>query len=450
MFIKLFISTIFFFYLICPLFPQQSRVILIEEGTGTWCAWCPEGEVFSNELLRNYAGEIIFIEVHSQDPMENKVYKDSNKFPFYPSGHVNRKIKNLEARQWEAAISKELNETPPAKVNVEIVYDSLNRKLTVNVTAYFFESLIGDYRLSAIVIEDAVTGDNESYNQKNIFSNKTYGIMGGYEILPASIPYEIMVYDHIGRHLLGGYNGEPESLPTEIEAENTYTHSFDWTIPSEYDEEYVWVAGLLLNNENGQVINAEKSNYLLGNKNAKPFFVSDPLTEGSKDLPYVYNIRYHDPSHNYCKIEMLEPIPSWLTFNKGRTGFALLKGIPENLGTYDVTLRLKDSDYSIDQSFQIVVKDTIPPSISTLTNDFLILPNPNNGVFVLEYDKGVKYQIFDGLGKVVLNGTLIRNLNDKRFSQPINIGGLNNGIYFLKVYDYDDFVKTKKLLISGK
>lgn len=441
------IATISFFFLITNLFSQPSKKVLIEEATGTWCAWCPEGKVFSQELLKEYAEELIFIEVHRYDPMTNQEYSDSSRFFSYPSGHVNRKIEHLEPRQWEGGLVTELNETPPANIHVETIYDSVSRKLTVQVSAEFFESLSGDYRLAAIVVEDAVTGDDENYNQKNIFADNAHGFMGGFEILPSSISHDFMVYDHIARHLLGGYNGSPESLPIELEAGNTYSHSFDWILPTDYNEENIWVAALLLNNENGEVINAGKSIYLYGNENAKPFFVSEPLTIAHNNFPYKYNIRYHDSDGHSYKIEILDPIPSWLNFNKGRTGFATLEGIPENVGTHDITLRLTDTEHTVDQSFQIVVKDPIPPVISTLTDDFLILPNPNDGVFILEYNKGVKYQVFDELGKMIANGTLTRDINDKRFSQPINIKGIMAGLYFLKVFDFDDFVKTKKLLI---
>ena len=449
---KIIASTILYLILTASLFSQPSKMVLIEEATGTWCAWCPEGKVYSNELLHDYAGQLIFIEVHRYDPMTNEAYSDSSKFFLYPSGHVNRKIKNLETWEWEGGgIGVELNSPTLANVNVETDYDTLSRNLTVNVSADFFENLSGDYRFAAIVVEDAVTGNHEGYSQENIFANNSHGQMGGYEILPALIPFEIMVYDHIGRHLLGGYNGASESLPIQVETGNTYTHSFNWTLPSEYNEEYIWVAALLINNENGEVINAGKSVYLTGNENAKPFFVSEPVTKAYKEYVYDYNIRYHDSDYNFCDIEILEPIPSWLSFRNDRDGFATLEGIPESLGTYDITLRLTDSEYSIDQSFQIVVEDSIlhsPPPVSTVTNDFLILPNPNNGVFILEFDKGVKYQIYDSLGRVVANGTLSRNLNDKRFSLPINIDGINTGLYFLRVFDNYDFDKTKKLFIS--
>lgn len=433
------------------LLAQTSKMVLIEEATGTWCAWCPKGKVFSNMLIHDYHDKIIFIEVHGNDPMTDEEYDDFSRFWAYPSGHVDRKSQHLQPTHWLRAFLEELRQTPPANIHVETIYDTLSRSLTTTVSADFFEDLSGDYRLAAIVVENAVTGDDESYSQKNVFANNAQGSMGGYESLPSVIPYDMMVYDHIGRHLLGGYNGAKESLPSEVKAGNTYTHSFTWTLPTEYNEEYIWVAALLINNENGQVLNANKSVYISGQEHAKPLFVSSPPANVYKDHSYVYDIRYHDPDLDFCSIEILEPIPSWLSFEEGHAGFAVLKGTPEQAGSYDVTLRLTDAEYTVDQTFQIRVSDTtiIPPVPVTtaLVNDFLISPNPSDGVFTLEFDKGSRYEILDGSGKVLATGTLVRNLADQPFSKLITLEGLSKGIYFIKVFDTYGFEKTKKLLL---
>lgn len=447
---KTLVLTIFFFFLVGIITAQPNKIVLIEGGTGTWCAWCPKGKVFGKQLLSDYPEEVIFIEVHGNDPMEYEEYIDSSRFWAYPSGHVNRKLNNfhLQPTQWEGALIQSLYEIPPANVYAETVFDTSNRNLTVNITTEFFDTLLGDYRLAAIVVEDAVTGDDERYGQSNIFANHAYGSMGGFEILPSNIPSNMMVYDYVGRHLLGGYHGALGSLPTQAIAGNTYTYSFNWTLPNEYDENYVWVAALLINNQNGEVINAGRSIYISGNDNAKPFFVSEPLTEAHKDYEYIYNIRYHDVNDLTHQIEVLNPLPEWLSFQKGRTGFAKLKGVPRDTGVYDITLRLTDSEYTIDQTFQIIVKDSIPPPTSRVTENFLILPNPNNGFFNLEFDKGTHYEVFNSSGQKVKEGTLKRNIYDKFFIQSIDLSELNTGLYFFKVFDSNGYLNTKKLFIS--
>lgn len=447
---KTLVLTIFFFFLVGTLIAQRKKVVLIEEGTGTWCAWCPEGKVFGKQLLSDYPEKVIFIEVHGNDPMAHEEYIDSSGFWSYPSGHVNRKMYNfhLQPVQWKGALTQALNEIPPVNVYVETAFDTSNRNLTVNISAEFFDTLLGDYRLAAIVIEDAITGNETRYGQKNVFTDNAYGSMGGFEILPSYVPPNMMAYDNVARHLLGGYHGELGSLPTQAIAGNTYSHSFNWTLPNEYDKDYIWIAALLVNNQNGEVINAGKSIYISGNENAKPFFVTEPLTEGRKDYEYSYNVRYHDVNDLSYQVEVLGSLPEWLSFEKGRTGFAKLKGIPIDTGVYDVTLRLTDAEYTIDQTFQIIVKDSIPPLVSRVTRDFLILPNPNDGFFDLEFDKGTHYQVFDAAGRKMEEGRLIRNIYDKFFIQSMDFSRLNTGLYFLKVFDGSGYLNTKKLFIT--
>ena len=160
------------------LYSQQTKMVLVEEGTGTWCAWCPMGKVFSDRLLDDYPHEIIFIEVHGSDSMVDEEYDELSQFYKYPSGHVNRKILHQEPTFWEGAVRIELNEIPPANINVETIFEPQSRNLIVNVSAEFFDSLSGDYRLAAIVVEDAVTGNDESYSQRNIYANHAQGLMG--------------------------------------------------------------------------------------------------------------------------------------------------------------------------------------------------------------------------------------------------------------------------------
>ena len=447
---KILVLTIFSFFLVGTIIGQPNKIVLIEEATGTWCAWCPEGKVVGKQLLSDYPEQVIFIEVHGNDPMEYEEYVDSCGFWAYPSGHVNRKMYNLHLQpvQWEGALNQRLNETPPANVYVETVFDTSNRNLTVNIAAEFFDTLSGDYRLAAIVIEDAVTGEDERYGQSNVFANNAYGPMGGFEILPSDIPPNMMAYDYVARHLLGGYRGELGSLPTEIIGGNTYIYSYNWTLSNEYDKDYVWIAALLIDNQNGEVINGGRSIYISGNENAKPFFVTKPITEGRKDYEYIYNVRYHDVNDLTAQIEVLNSLPEWLSFEKGRTGFAKLKGIPTDTGVYDITLRLTDTEYIIDQTFQIMVKDSIPPPTSRVTKDFLILPNPNDGFFDLEFDRGTHYQVFDSSGRKVKEGRLQRNIYDKFFIQSMDFSKLNTGLYFLKVFDSSGYLNTKKLFLT--
>ena len=52
--------------------PQQRFVV--EEGTGTWCGWCPLGIVGLNGMAKKYPETFIGIAVHKQDKLETSSY----------------------------------------------------------------------------------------------------------------------------------------------------------------------------------------------------------------------------------------------------------------------------------------------------------------------------------------------------------------------------------------
>ena len=66
------------------------KKILIEEATGTWCLWCPRGEVYAKEIAKTYPDDVILVSVHGNDPMEHEPYKVSADFSFYPAAYIDR------------------------------------------------------------------------------------------------------------------------------------------------------------------------------------------------------------------------------------------------------------------------------------------------------------------------------------------------------------------------
>jgi len=70
-----------------------TKNVVYEEGTGTWCGWCPRGLVGLNTMAHDYpGGSWIGIGVHNGDPMKVTEY-DNGIGTFiggYPSGVMNR------------------------------------------------------------------------------------------------------------------------------------------------------------------------------------------------------------------------------------------------------------------------------------------------------------------------------------------------------------------------
>src|SRR5690606_17445022 len=106
-----------------------------------------------------------------------------------------------------------------------------------------------------ILIEDDVTGTSSGYAQVNYYAGGANGPMGGYESLPATVPASQMVYDHVGRALLGGYNGQEGSIPATITDGQTVNHTFNYTIPATYRPNRLSVAVLVIDANTGRVVN---------------------------------------------------------------------------------------------------------------------------------------------------------------------------------------------------
>jgi len=223
-------------------FAQPQKVVLVEEGTGTWCQWCPRGDMYAKELQANYPGQFVFVAVHINDIMQDDAYAEAMPFEGIPNGWMDRTfISPLNPfTELDQDMAQQLALVPPAGISVSTTWEPATRLLTMTVSADFEEDLNGDYRLAAIVIEDGVTGPAPAYSQVNSYSGGGSGAMGGYEDLPNPVPASIMVYNHVGRHLPGGILGDPNSLPATISSGETHNYSYTYTLPSTTRNMCMW------------------------------------------------------------------------------------------------------------------------------------------------------------------------------------------------------------------
>lgn len=247
-------------------FMPTTRVVG-EEATGTWCGWCPRGTVFMDQMASDYPGTWIGIAVHNNDPMAVTAYDTEmgNLIGGYPSGIVDRAVIDIDPSQFPAAYTSRVAVVRPADVSVTNTWNSSTRAMTVTVTANFAATLSGiNWRLAAIVVEDDVTGSTSGYNQTNYYAGGANGPMGGYESLPDPVPAAQMVYDHVGRALLGGWDGQTGTVPTSVTAGGNASHTFNHTLPAAQDESQVKLVGLIIDQTTGEIINANEVQMALG------------------------------------------------------------------------------------------------------------------------------------------------------------------------------------------
>ena len=345
---------------------MAQKNVLVEEVTGTWCTYCPSGMYYLDSLQNAY-DNVITIAIHAnwptqKDPMSYQEYVEKSGLDNAPSANIGRRYTKKNTDEWFASVQEEMNQTPKASVDVTTQFDEATRILTATVTVTALENMEGTYTVAGVVTEDAVSGTSALYDQSNIYAN-IWGYMGGFENMPDPIPSYMIAYDHVARQMLGGYEGEG-GFPTVLAKDQTYVHTFTYTIPEGYDKNYMRVVGILLNG-NGTVDNAGISAYLNGKSNAAPKFTSVPSLSIPAGINYTYNIYVHDTDDKQLVVTAEEK-PEWLTFTQNDYKSATLSGKASEPGVYTVVLKVTDGEDETLQEYKITVLESLNASWETL------------------------------------------------------------------------------------
>ena len=245
--------------------PATHRKVVLEEGTGTWCGWCPRGAVFLDAISPSYDDYFVPIAVHNGDVMTvapyDNVVTSFDGFTGFPGMIVDRR----EVVDPSAALPPGLNylrEEPAAVLTIGAREGAVAGTMDVSVTADFLQDIPSGYSMYITVIESEVRGTTSEYNQSNYYAGGASGPMGGYESLPGTVPAAQMVYKHVARTFDNSLKNMPSA---SIDDKNVYNYNIalngDWNI------ENLKIAAVLLN-EDGQVSNANDAT------------IADATTEG--------------------------------------------------------------------------------------------------------------------------------------------------------------------------
>ena len=269
-------------------FPTKN--VVVEEGTGTWCVWCPRGAVAMDYMYTNYPTRFIGIAVHNGDPMALAAYDNAADFDGYPSSNVDRAILggDVSVSDFETYYNARKDIIAPAAIDGTVSVSGSN--VTIVADATFKTPMTNaNYRLAVVIAENNVTGTSSGYNQKNAYAGGGSGPMGGYESLPNPVPAAQMVYNHVGRALLGGYNGQAGSIPAAIANGSVNSYTFNYTVPSTSNRMNMNAVIMLIDQTNGEIVNAK----------------SVPLsTLGVNDNVATINLNvYPNPSSDIVKVD---------------------------------------------------------------------------------------------------------------------------------------------------
>lgn len=261
--------------------------VVIEEGTGTWCGYCPMGIIAFNYLEKWYPDNFIGIAIHGGQTgadMALQEYQDYLGITGLPNGVVNRQVMvqpvakstgkdyTLLGSGFEGLFLKALEEAPDAEINGSSVITETDRIVVeTKFTTRFVRNTNNDgYKICIVLLEDSVVrNDGKLYRQTNYYSSDIYlgsNIIGKHEVLPdfggwGGAPQLVpMKYDHVARAVVGGsYEGLDAKFPDKLEGGKEYISTFSFSLPEGIinNREYAHVVGLLLDS-NDKLINACK------------------------------------------------------------------------------------------------------------------------------------------------------------------------------------------------
>ncbi|MFQ5770320.1 MAG: hypothetical protein ACE5HX_07275 [bacterium] len=147
-------------------FSQAQRNPVLEFSTGTWCQWCPCGDQAAQDILAEIPNAII-LAYHgppnsSYDPFSffagNTIIYAFD-FPGYPTGVVDRLTGIVDYFYGGWAFSMNIRLNVPATVSIDLVnssYERATREFNATIDFTALQNLSGEYKYSAILVEDGV------------------------------------------------------------------------------------------------------------------------------------------------------------------------------------------------------------------------------------------------------------------------------------------------------
>ncbi len=228
------------FYIVSSTF---EKTVLLEEFTGTWCGWCPDGKLILEDLLETY-DNLIGVALHAGDVMATaETGEVANTFgTFFPGACVDRYMLSsdgivLDRGSWESGVIQRMNMAVPVDVDFALSYNSVTGEIIIDASAQFSQAMTEDFRFNCYVVENSIDEDDPGYDQQNYFSQND-----NYQVHPYFSEPETMtdfVHNHVVREMLGGAWGLEGSIPETVAAGETYTHQFTYSIPEDFNAEQI-------------------------------------------------------------------------------------------------------------------------------------------------------------------------------------------------------------------
>lgn len=232
---------------------SPTKKTLIEEYTGAWCGWCPDGYTKLASLATTNTN-VIIASLHDNDNMSistNSILS-SDYITSFPSATIDQyyfsdygKV-GIDRLNWNTYTTQRQLMVTPASVSVTAVsYNASTREINATVVSNFVGDVKGDYRLNLYVKENNVYGPatdvtDNNWNQHsylyNVGSSPYYQI--GTLLNPGSTPATFLLnandfkHNYVINYIADGAYGASGIIPSNGSTiGQTYSKAYTYTLP---------------------------------------------------------------------------------------------------------------------------------------------------------------------------------------------------------------------------
>jgi hypothetical protein len=224
-----------------------TKRVLLEEGSGGWCGFCPDGHLRMRDIL-SANSKVVAVVHHNSDGMAHTQSNTINTAyaTGYPYGAVDRtlysdqKTVGLNRGLWSAKATENLNSITPVNVSItNKTYNAATRTLSYTVKADFVDNALpGDMRITSIISEDNVRGPmisatSTTWSQHNYYSSADNGSGGAtHEFYNEPAYFYGYNHRHVAKAILPSAWGDAGVIPNAPLKGSSYTQNFTYTLPA--------------------------------------------------------------------------------------------------------------------------------------------------------------------------------------------------------------------------
>lgn len=232
------------------------RVHLLEEGTGTWCQWCPAGIVMMERIKELYPDEYALVAVHYNDEMEVPSTRPvTNLFTGYPTAMIDRAVfiypQKPEVDKQLQQYTDYYKEIPSfAGITTLEGEKTADGFLDVKTGLTFALDVLNNnrYTLSYYLVENQV---GPYFQTNSEYSGGTVS-MGGWENKPLSV---FTLFDDVACLLEGDLSGIAGSIPSDLQKNKEYVYEAKLPLKN-VTKDNVELIAFVVDNADGTIVNA--------------------------------------------------------------------------------------------------------------------------------------------------------------------------------------------------